>query len=212
MSQPQPKRKEFATGIILNNSNNNSSSNSSNSSSNSNSNSNNLFNRNNAPVRKGASPLHSLVRPSHHIKRNYFQPSNRIYVNVNEMGVNNSVPEAAGGPRRRRLQIHPTRRVRNIPSEGKSRSNYRGHRTKTRKHLGAINQHPTNANIRAQKMQAAKLLADAHNSSNSFNGMVRYVLASGMNKQVQGIVLAKLNSTYKNLQSNSDEEEWDPYA
>jgi hypothetical protein len=215
MSDPAPKRKEIATGIVLN-SNSNSSNNSSNSNSNSNSSSNNnLFNRNNSNTkanhtRKVAQSLRPMIRPSQHMKRNYFQPSNIIHVNVNEM---NAVQEVAGGPNRKRVRMHPTRRVRNIPSEGKSRSNYRGHRTRTRRKLGPINSHPVNATTRAVKQQAAKLLADAHAHSNTYNEMVIYIARSPMNRQIKEIALLKLSSgnTYKNLIENQ-EEEWDPYA
>ncbi len=152
--------------------------------------------------------MRPMIRPSQHIKRNYFQPSNIIHVNVNEM---NAVQEVAGGPNRKRVRMHPTRRVRNIPSEGKSRSNYRGHRTRTRRKLGPINAHPVNAMTRGAKQQAAKLLADAHAESNTYDQMIRYIIQSPASKQIQDIALIKLNATYKNLRENS-EEEWDPYA
>ena len=89
-----------------------------------------------------------------------------------------------------------TRRVRRIEPNGKSRTNFWRHKTKTRKAIG-------NAKVNTKKSNtsyaAARLVAAAHEKAYSFNEMRNFVEKSRTTQNVKEAALKRIEKKYKNL-------------
>lgn len=86
------------------------------------------------------------------------------------------------------------RRVRHIPSLGKSQPVHR-HST-TRKRLNHI---PNQSKESSVKAAAARLLANAHKKSNTYNEMLKFIKKASGPLNVKKAALMRLSSRYRNF-------------
>jgi hypothetical protein len=97
----------------------------------------------------------------------------------------------------RKIRFSKTRRVRRIEPFGKFRKTRGQHKTRTRKHL-AYNL-PNKSNQTKIKASAARLLAAAHEKSNSYNEMVEFIKRASGPTTVKTAALQRFIARYKNF-------------
>jgi hypothetical protein len=156
-------------GIDINNNNSNSNSSNNNSNnSNSNSNNNSLFSRN-----------------SNNSSNNSSSNENEWEEAVNN--TNSPNPHS-------RLRFAKTRKVKRINQSGKSKAVGKGHRTKTRRHVG--NRVNVNQNASRNLYAAARLVAAAHKQSYSYDEMKEFIDRARTSASVKALALRKIRMKY----------------
>ncbi len=122
----------------------------------------------------------------------------------------------------RRLRFRGVRRVRNIPKEGKSipaSAFVPASKTRTRRHIGALTNHPAPLTERFTSSVASRLLANAHEKSNSFPQMAAYIQSANLSTyftpafpphlkekltpKIKEKAATKLIRSYRNLVANA---------
>ncbi len=122
----------------------------------------------------------------------------------------------------RTLRFRGVRRVRNIPQEGKSipaSAFVPASKTRTRRHIGALTNHPAPLTNRFTSSAASQLLADAHAKSNNFSQMAAYIQSTNLSTyfppafpqhlkekltpKIKEKATIKLTRSYRNLVANA---------
>lgn len=122
----------------------------------------------------------------------------------------------------RTIKFKGVRRVRNIEQEGKSipaSAFVPASKTRTRRHIGALTNHPAPLTERFTSSVASRLLANAHEKSNSFPQMAAYIQSANLSTyftpaftphlkekltpKIKEKATTKLTRSYRNLVANA---------